>query len=407
MRLLTLREHLPQRDLELSTDEIEQLRSLVPSLTVVPSRTGGGRFDLTPGSDVGTVAVGDLAVEIRPKIGISRLLFLLSYDVERIEWRDEDIDADEEPHLAEVVLAIFERTLRQALGRGVLRGYRPEEAALSTVRGRIDFTEQLRTRFGRMPPVEVRYDEHTEDILVNRLLKAALSRCRALPVRSPALARRLRAFEHALLEVAPFEFDPRALPRVPIDRLNAHYQPALGVASMILRHLSIEQGAGARRSISFLVDMNNAFESFVVVALREALGLDARAFPQGLADRRLHLDVAGRVRLRPDLSWWEGAACGFVGDVKYKKSKASGILHPDLYQLLSYTVALDLPEGLLVYAAGEHGDVCHEVVHLGKRLWVRSLDVSGTPREVLAQIGALSEMVVGMRQTDDRLALHG
>ena len=65
------------------------------------------------------------------------------------------------------------------------------------------------------------------------------------------------------------------------------------------------------------------------------------------------LDETGRVRLKPDLVWREGAACVFVGDAKYKNITDERVPNSDLYQLLAYTTALNLPGGLLIYAEGE------------------------------------------------------
>ena len=48
-----------------------------------------------------------------------------------------------------------------------------KEEELYTVRGRIRFDEQIRCQFGVPLPIEVRYDEFTDDILANRLVKAA------------------------------------------------------------------------------------------------------------------------------------------------------------------------------------------------------------------------------------------
>ena len=62
------------------------------------------------------------------------------------------------------------------------------------------------------------------------------------------------------------------------------------------------------------------------------------------------------VNLRPDLSWWDGeTSVTFVGDAKYNKISGQQIRSPnaDLYQMLAYTTALDLPGGLLIYAKGE------------------------------------------------------
>ena len=72
---------------------------------------------------------------------------------------------------------------------------------------------------------------------------------------------------------------------------------------------AFELAAGEVRAASFLIDMNRVFEDFVVVALREALGLTARPrIPPGCA--RPHGFMArqstGKWRLEPDISWWDG-----------------------------------------------------------------------------------------------------
>ena len=148
--------------------------------------------------------------------------------------------------------------------------------------------------------------------------------------------------------------------------------------------------------------MNRVFEDFVVTALRETLRLTKHTLKQGVS---LRLDTAGEIDVQPDLSWWELGQCRFVGDVKYKHLDAGGIKHADMYQLLSYAVAADLPRALLVYASGEGDSGVHEVVHIGKELTITTLDLEGTPDEILGQIGELAERIKRMKsQERDRAA---
>ncbi len=262
------------------------------------------------------------------------------------------------------------------------------------MRGRIRFDDQIRERFGIAPPIEVRYDEFTEDIDPNRIIKAAIRRLGQMRLRSRTARDSLRAFEGALSSVTSIEYDTRRLPEITWSRLNNHYRPAVELAKLILRSSSFELRHGEVRSTSFLVDMNRVFEDFVVVALREELGLTQRALPQGAC---LHLDGAGEVRLRPDISWWELGQCLFVGDVKYKTLDAGKIKHADLYQLLAYTIAAGLSLGLLVYAAGERDPGTYEIVHIGKVLTIVTLDVAGSPDKILDQIDQLAERIRTMR----------
>ena len=181
------------------------------------------------------------------------------------------------------------------------------------------------------------------------------------------------------------------------DRLNEHYREVVALARLILRHATIETGRGAVRAPGFLMDMNRVFQEFVTRALREALGLSDRAFRSDSGVRGVTLDEARRVDLRPDLSWWDGPTCRFVGDAKYKRVQDGHVPNADLYQLLAYATALDLPGGLLVYAQGEAADAVHVVRHAGRRLEVAALDLSGTIDELRRRIEGLAERVRGLR----------
>src|SRR5262249_3401179 len=117
------------------------------------------------------------------------------------------------------------------------------------------------------------------------------------------------------------------------------------------------------------------------------------AFPRGARGRRLRLDEGGEIRLEPDLSWWEGATCTFVGDAKYKRTTGAGVENADLYQLLGYVTGANVPGGLLVYAGGEGSPATYQVVHAGKQLEVTTLDLRGSPAEILAQTRRLARQV--------------
>ena len=142
------------------------------------------------------------------------------------------------------------------------------------------------------------------------------------------------------------------------------------------------------------MDMNQVFQEFVTVALREELGVSERVFGEHSIGS---LDEEGAVRLRPDLTWRDGSRCTFVGDVKYKQTD-NGVPNADLYQLLAYTTALDLPGGLLIYAQGERKPSTHTVRHSGKRLEVAALDLSGTLKMTLTRVRELAQRVAGLRR---------
>jgi 5-methylcytosine-specific restriction enzyme subunit McrC len=406
----TLYEWTPSDPIELTVLQRDAIAQLAKGMSISPVQGTRSCFRLTPDSNVGAIVVGDLSIAIlpKPKVTLEHVLFMLSYSVRLPPW-DGARFAFAEDSLVEAVVPAFVGEVSRAIRRGLLQGYKVEEDALPTVRGRIRFDDQIRYRFGRFPPAEVRFDEFTEDIDANRLIKAAATMLLRMRLRAAESRRALRRIDSVMEDVSLIEYDRARLPEIEWTRLNEHYRYAVSLAQLVLRHCAFElpmDESGRRvHASSFLVDMNRVFEDFVRTAVREKLGLPEKAFPSGGKHPRLTLDDRGagpgRIKLEPDLSWWEGPDCMFVGDIKYKRTERDGE-NSDLYQLLAYTVAANLACGLLVYAAGENAPATHVVRHLVRTLEVVTLDLAGTPDQLLDGMATVARRIAHQRTRNKR-----
>lgn len=366
-------------------------------------------YRVTARSIVGAVEIDDLSVLIEPKIGIPQLLSLACYAMDVFKLQEDRLfDFEEKETLPDTLALALAAAARRAFAQGLLHGYRMEEEALHTVRGRIRLNEQMRRRFGTVLPVEVRYDEFTADILANRLVKAAAGRLGRMRLLSQAARGGLRSVAGMLEHVSPVEFPPSAVPELRFDRLNEHYRGVVGLSRLILRHSAFESSRGDVRATGFLLNMNVLFQEFVTVALRERFRVSDCTLRSGGRDPEFRLnekDEKEAVQIEPDLSWWDDGVCTFVGDAKYKDLTGApvSVPKPDLYQLLAYATALDLPGGLLIYAGGEADGTSYQVRHAGKRLDVAALNLSGTLGEILERVDGLAAQVQGLRNEARRI----
>ena len=313
-------------------------------LTVEPSEIPG-RWEVSAHHYVGSISVDGIQVLVRPKIPLRNLFLLLEVGLREHDWRDEAALYETSQDLLPALVSFFARTAETTLARGLYHSYRERRDRLVAMRGRIDMDRQL-ARPGVVIPTACRFTEFTADLIENSYLKAAVSRSLRVAGVQPADRHRLMRHLVALEDVDDVRHHASASDDVVFTRLNEHYKPALRLARLVLANLTLQDTFGEVEASSFMLDMNELFERFVTERLRRAL--------RGRLDVRdqygSHLDKGRNVAIRPDLLFRSAGSDRFVADIKYKLSDDSaGGPNADLYQLLAYTTALNLPEGMLIY----------------------------------------------------------
>ena len=395
------------------------------------NRVGGGRYlSVEPGEQsghwqvsahnfVGSINVAGLQVLVRPKIPLRNLFLLLEVGLRPQDWHDEAVRFETTGDLLPALVSFFARTTETTLARGLYHSYREQRDRLVAMRGRVDIPRQL-AQPGAVVPMHCKFTEFTTDLIENSYLKAAVSRSMRVARVQPIDRRRLMQHLVTLEDVGDVRHHHTHDDRVVFTRLNEHYKPALRLARLVLANLTLQDAVGETQASSFMVDMNELFERFVTERLRRALRgrLDVKD------QHRDGLDEEHTVTIKPDLLFRSGGSSRFVGDIKYKLTDdAAGGRHPDYYQLLAYTTALDLPEGVLIYcldanrpdapddngsSAGVPGPGAAEqaasagtaavssvrVRHAGKVLHTYALDLSGTADDVAKNVSELADWIV-------------
>ena len=275
-----------------------------------------------------------------------------------------------------------------AIARGLLHAYKAEEQDLAGIRGRIDFA-RLARRVGPLSVMPCRFEDYTADIAENRILRAAVQRLRrvfGIPTSTrQGLTRALSQLE----DVADAPITGAEAERVPITRLNTHYRPSLRLAGLVLEGTSLIDRPGGFATSAFMLSMNKLFERFVTQRLRRHLNPRWRLAPQD----PWTLDRDGHVRMYPDLVFY-GAPSDplYVADIKYKITGGGFGENADYYQILAYTIAAGVDEGLLIYCQHD-GDPPPTRDHrgsVGKRILTYPLGLAGSPADVEASMLGLT-----------------
>lgn len=389
MTELELDEVRPATEWPLTADQ-GRLLAASGVVSAVPSPFRPGTWLVGAAGKVGAARIGDVVVRVKPKVPVSRLLFLVGYSVHGAAWQASPVDIDESADLIPAVAQALWRQVARAVHQGLLPGYVTVEESSPVLRGRLRESAQLAMHHGLPLPLEIRHDEFTVDIAENQILRTACERMLLVPRVDEESTRMLRRLLRDFSGVRSVDRGA-PLPAWQPTRLNTRYHAALRLAELVLRATSVDHGVGVVAVTGFLLDMPRLFEDFVTVALKESLepAFGGHVEPQS----RHYLDVAGKVLLKPDLIWRRGGRAAAVIDAKYKAEKPSGYPNADLYQLLAYCTVLGLRSGHLVYAAGNEEPARHVIRHAGTEIICHALDLSKPADALITELAALAEKI--------------
>lgn len=174
--------------------------------------------------------------------------------------------------------------LKHLVSKGLKKGYVVRDENLqSKIRGRILLQRHLTKNVfaKREDRVFCRFQDFTEDIPENRILKKALSF-------SVRFINQYESFKSYLQELTPllsvvgsaFENVSEEVTIAQVTKVNAgkifrHYEAAIKVAKLILRHFdySIDNVSGKSQDVRpFCIDMPRLYEMYVLSLLRKAYG---------------------------------------------------------------------------------------------------------------------------------------
>lgn len=328
-----------------------------------------GQDALTARNLVGMIAAGDASCEILPKVDRDepgdapalrhQLVRMLGVAHDLPIADDAATTLDTQRHtLLEVLIGRFAREAEEAVRRGVPRAYVAHEDDLPALRGRLDVTRQFTTLAATPNRLACRYDEFSDDIALNQVMKAAITRLRRLA--------RTHTNQRALAELALVYADvadvPAALLRwndiVP-NRSNARWQGLVRLAKLILGDRFQNSASGAADGFALLFDMNALFEKYVArllnpIAAHEGLELRAQGgrlpclYPEG--DGKPLFETEPDLRLiRRDES------VAMILDTKWKRlvdrseKRKMDIDEADVYQMMAYAQLYNCNRLVLLY----------------------------------------------------------
>ena len=377
----------------------DQLRALTEDarIDVTPSSDEDGAYILKPSSHVGAVNIGEFTVVVRPKVPIDRVMFLIAYAMDPKNWRTDSVELTRDDDILEAVTLAFAHRTRQAIQRGLLQGYRREDVALNTVRGRIRFGDQIGQHFDIPLPVEVAFDEFTEDIEKNRLLKTAIHRLGHTFIRSEAARLEVRRLRPAFTMVETRLIPARGAARSPLHQAGRALPPRRGTGAS--HHRKLQSGTSSRQGHRRRLSHRHE-QGIRAVPLRSAGG--------GALPARTPMETGGGAHTRrgpPHLD--ESRTCH--GGLRVQQRTGLGPSSSATRSTRSLSRSDPRTPTSIRCSPTARRPICpracwstppmsanqrtYKIRHAGKTIEVASLDLRGTPEDILNEVRCLADRV--------------
>ena len=203
-------------------------------------------------------------------IPIQNIYYMLSYAFQVLNEQGYKNIATEQFHnTAELMAAILEKGIAIQLKRGLGKEYIPQTEALSSLRGKIDIAESIKTQSMLRKQLICTYDEFSVNSTMNRIIKSTV----ALLLRSNISKQRKKNLRKLMMYFGEVDFiDLHTVNwNVQYNRNNQTYRMLISVCYLVVKGLLQTQSDGSTQLMDFLDEqrMCRLYEKFILEYYRK------------------------------------------------------------------------------------------------------------------------------------------
>ena len=339
-------------------------------------------------------------------IPIQNVYYMLSYAFQVLNEQGYKNIATEEFHnTGELMAAILEKGIAIQLKRGLGEEYIPQTEALSSLRGKIDIADSIKTQSMLRKQLICTYDEFSVNSTMNRIIKSTV----ALLLRSNISKQRKKNLRKLMMYFGEVDFiDLHTVNwNVQYNRNNQTYRMLISVCYLVVKGLLQTQSDGSTQLMDFLDEqrMCRLYEKFILEYYRKEyknqITANASQIPWQLDNEEntmlpvmqsdIMLQHDNRV-LIIDAKYYEHST-----QVQFDKHT----LHSsNLYQIFTYVKNKEYElrdrehkvSGMLLYAKTKEEVYPNNVYQMsGNQITVRTLDLNLPFSDIAKQLNTIAE----------------
>ena len=336
-------------------------------------------------------------------IPVQNIYYMLAYAFQVLNENGyKNIETEQFDNVGELCAAILSKGVSLQLKRGLGKEYVSETEPLSSLRGKIDIAESIKTQSILRKQLVCTYDDFTVNSYMNRIIKSTME----LLIRSDITKARKKELRKLLVffgEVEPLNvYDINW--QLQYNRNNQSYRMLISICYLVVKGLLQSNTSGGTKLMDFLDEqrMCRLYERFILEYYRKEhpeIRASASQIPWQLDDDfSFMLPV-----MQTDIMLSKGNTTLII-DAKYyghttQEQYGVHTLHSgNLYQIFTYVKNKDAEygeqphnvSGMLLYAQTDESVQPNNVYHMGgNKISVRTLNLNCSFNEIASQLNGI------------------
>ncbi|MDR3063284.1 MAG: hypothetical protein LBU40_03985 [Methanobrevibacter sp.] len=201
------------------------------------------------------------------QIPIKNIFHMLSYAYENLRFsKDIETASEDFENIHDLLGAILVNAVNSLIKRGFFKEYINKNEDLSTIRGKININESIKRRTFIYKKLNSSYDEFSEDIIFNRIIKSSLSKLIRFSALDDEVKKDLKKSKLFFHNVNDIQLNKQVFNSLKWNRNNKYYRGIISICELIYYwNLPDESSQDDLEFKEFLRDrLYNLFEKFVL-----------------------------------------------------------------------------------------------------------------------------------------------
>lgn len=339
-------------------------------------------------------------------IPIQNVYYMLSYAFQVLNEQGYKNIATEQFHnTGELMAAILEKGIAIQLKRGLGKEYIPQAEALSSLRGKIDIAESIKTQSMLRKQLICTYDEFSVNSTMNRIIKSTV----VLLLRSNISKQRKKNLRQLMMYFGEVDFiDLHTVNwNVQYNRNNQTYRMLISICYLVVKGLLQTQSDGGTQLMDFLDEqrMCRLYEKFILEYYRKEYKNQITANPSQIPWQLDNEENTMLPVMQSDIMLQHDNRVLII-DAKYYEHSTQvqfdkHTLHSsNLYQIFTYVKNKEYElrdrehkvSGMLLYAKTKEEVYPNNVYQMsGNQITVRTLDLNLPFSDIAKQLNTIAE----------------